>query len=596
MIDPNDYMARSLIEQHYTKDTIADGLFKYVKAFFLKDTDPDWQTPLTVQNTHLLMTKKSFTRSDMVLIAYSVFDDEEIYRAFLKSLPWYLPIAIEKMVWLDSMSARDLEEYLKTVIATYNLNNPSNQIVSQAHDFSFFPRKSDYYSRNTHGELYIPKEMKESIIRYYTKPLYQDFVPLYEIPETTYVYSAEKQIFDELPQIISYFLLGNIKFSASGRPVESTLSKLQKSCGIEEFYGLQIEKLSKVRSNLIAGMLYGLSQKDFETDNLELIKTLFKKHYPTLFTPQFILTGFKGWNLFEQYGDRIKDLEMKLMTVLADMPLNDWMSIENLTELLSYRFINANPLTTSSVQSKLYFEEELPLNETKRITLNSGSHNVYITAPFLKGTLFLFAAFGLIEIAFDALNTEKFGTSYYSSYDGLKFFKLTALGAYIFGINSKYEPILIEEKAKLSLSNDSMMVIADGKMTSLTDKMLSIYSEKLGDTRYKVSAETFLKDCKNRKEIENKIVLFKSMISGSVPTIWERFFKELLSNSSAIKINKFLQTYSLPLEDKELHKIVAQDTVLKQIVLKAEGFNLLVPNENVSKFKSRLKELGFIVE
>jgi hypothetical protein len=86
------------------------------------------------------------------------------------------------------------------------------------------------------------------------------------------------------------------------------------------------------------------------------------------------------------------------------------------------------------------------------------------------------------------------------------------------------------------------------------------------------------------------------MISGSIPTIWERFFKELLSNSSAIKINKFLQTYSLPLEDKELHKIVAQDTVLKQIVLKAEGFNVLVPNENVTKFKSRLKELGFIVE
>ena len=597
MIDPSDYTARMHIEQHYTKDTIADGLFKYVKAFFLKDTDPDWQNELTVQNTHTLLTKKSFTRSDMVLIGYSVFYDEEIYRAFLKSLPWYLPVAIEKLVWLDSMTSRDMEDFLKSYIDTHNQNNPNNLVPHQAHDLSFFPKKSDYYSRGSHGDLYIPKEMKEFIIRFYTKPIYQDFVPLSEIPETTYIYSAEKQIFDELQQIISYHLLGNIKFSASGRPVESTLGKFQKSCGIEEFYGTENEKLSKVRSNLIAGMLYGLAQKEFEIDNLEIIKFLFNKHYQTLFTPQFVLTGFKGWNLFEPYADRNKDIETKLMTVLGDMPLNDWMSLENLTELLGYRFVNLNPLTVSAVQSKLYYEEELPLNETKRISLNSGTYNSYITTPFLKGTLFLFAAFGLVEIAYDTLNVEKFGSTYFSSYDGLKFFKLTALGAYIFGINSKYEqPIITTEKAKISLSNDSLMIIADGKMTALNDKMLSIYSEKLGDTRYKVSTEAFLKDCKNRKEIDNKIVLFKSMINGTIPSLWERFFKELLTNASAIKINKFLQTYSLPVEDKELHKIVAQDTILKQIVLKAEGYNILVPNENVVKFKSRLKELGFIVE
>ena len=596
MIDPNDYMARNQIEQHYTKDTIAAGLFRYVKAFFLKDTDPDWQTPNTVQNTHLLLTKKSFTRSDMVLIAYSVLDEEEIYKAFLKSLPWYLPIAIEKMVWLESMTHRDLEAFLKTVADKHNLENPENQIVNQGYDFSFFPIKSDYYSRGSHGDLYIPKEMKTEIIKYYIKPIYQDFVPLAEIPETTYVYSAEKHIFEELPHIISYYLLGNIKFSASGRPVESTLAKFQKSCGIDEFYGIEKEKLAKVRSNLIAGMLYNLAQKDISTDSIELIKTFFRKHYATLFTPQFVLTGYKGWNFFDGYSDRNKDLESKLMTVLADMPLHDWMSIENLQELLGYRFINTSPLTASAAQSKLYYEEELPLNETKKHTINSGMYNSFITAPFLKGTLFLFAAFGLVEVAFDSINTDKFGSTYFSNYDGLKYFKLTALGAYIFGITSTYEPTAIVERTKLTLSNDSLLIIADGKTTAVTDRMLSAYSEKLGDTRYKVSAESFLKDCKNRKEIENKVALFKAIINGSVPTIWERFFKELLTNASAVKINKFLQTYSLPEEDKELHKIVAQDTTLKQLVLKAEGFNLLVPNENISKFKTRMKELGFIVE
>ena len=171
------------------------------------------------------------------------------------------------------------------------------------------------------------------------------------------------------------------------------------------------------------------------------------------------------------------------------------------------------------------------------------------------------------------------------------------MGAYIFGQKSSFQhETATVQKSKLSLSNDSLLIIADGEMTALTDKMLGAYSEKLGNTRYRVTSESFLKDCKTRKEIESKIALFKAAINSSIPTFWDKFFRELINNATAIKINKYVVTYTLLKDDKELHRLIAQDMELKQLVLKAEGFNLLVPVENLTKFKSRMKELGFVVE
>jgi len=41
--------------------------------------------------------------------------------------------------------------------------------------------------------------------------------------------------------------------------------------------------------------------------------------------------------------------------------------------------------------------------------------------------------------------------------------------------------------------------------------------------------------------------------------------------------------------------LIVQDPVIKKLVLKAELFHILVSKENLSKFKSRMKELGYLV-
>ena len=589
-----DYAARYAIEGNYTKDTIDRGLFPLVKAFYLKDTDPDWQNPETVENTESLLRKKAFTKSEMVKIAYSVFNEEEIYFAFLKTLPPIVPKVIERLVWRDYMTFKEVEAFIAKIAPNNSGTEPQARMMLPQELNMFTLHTPSYGSNYSTRDFALPKEMKQLILKYYTQPQFVDFIPLPEIPETTYRYSAQEQIFEEIPHFISYYLLGNIKFSSSGRPVESTLGKFQKTCAIDEFYGFDNEQLSKVRSNLIAGMLYNLQQNDIDTDSIDILKYFFRTHYTKLFTVQFILTELKGWNFVAPQYDRLHIVEGRILTLLKEMPLNDWISIANLMDLMAHRSIDVKPLTINAYDAnKLYYETE---NSNKTYITND-SLSPFITEPFIKGSLFLFAAFGLIEIAFDEVNLTSYGSTYFSNYDGLKYFRLTNMGAYIFGQKSSFQhETATVQKSKLSLSNDSLLIIADGEMTALTDKMLGAYSEKLGNTRYRVTSESFLKDCKTRKEIESKIALFKAAINSSIPTFWDKFFRELINNATAIKINKYVVTYTLLKDDKELHRLIAQDMELKQLVLKAEGFNLLVPVENLTKFKSRMKELGFVVE
>ena len=594
----DDYASRYAIEGNYTKDTIDRGLFPLVKAFYLKDTDPDWQNPETVENTNMLLRKKAFTKSEMVNIAYSIFNDEEIYFAFLKTLPPIVPTIIERLVWRDYMTHKEVETFIAKTAPNNSSSEQTGKINIPQELVMFTTHTPGYGNNYTQRDFALPKEMKQLLLKFYTQPQFVDFIPLQEIPHTTYKYSAQEQIFEEIPHFISYYLLGNIKFSSSGRPVESTLGKFQKTCAIDEFYGFEKEQLSKVRSNLIAGMLYNLPQKDIDTDSIDILKYFFRTQYTNLFTVQFILTELKGWNFVAPQYDRLHIVEGRIITILKEMPMNDWISIENLMDLLAHRAIDVKPLSIHPYDTnKLYYETENNTNEATKNYITNDSLTQFITEPFIKGSLFLFAAFGLIEIAFDEVNLTTFGTTYYSNYDGLKYFRLTNLGAYILGHTSTFEhQNTPTQRNKLSLSNDSLMIIADGDMTALTDKMLSAYSEKLGNTRYRVTATSFLKDCKTRKDIESKIALFKAAVNSSIPIYWDRFFKELVNNATAIKINKFVVTYTLLKDDKELHRLVAQDIELKQLVLKAEGFNLLVPVENQTKFKSRMKELGFVVE
>ena len=588
------------LEAVFTKEELDKGIFRLVKIFYVKTSHLKLEGVDQKRILEILTTKKTFSKPEMITIAFSVFGDEKIYKTFVESLSPILAKAVEKLVWIESMTDIQLSDYLKESILiepavaksyTYGISylNP---------DFFFFTVENSNSYSSFNPPLYnlsIHAELKQILANYYPKPKHFDFLPIEKIPETRYSFNAFPQILEELPRVISYYLHGSIKYSSNGRPVESSMGKMLKTCAIAEFYPKELEELSKMRCNLMAGLLYGFTQNDLDIDSVDIIKKLFQSNYKKSSSVQFVLSLLKGWGFVNPEYELKNGKEEILLELLKDFPEKDWVSTANFLELLEYRFLDTNPITERAAENRLYFENAQPNGFLLKSAIDKNKYPIFIKDPFIKGTIFLFASFGLMEIAFAKVNTEKIGVTYYSQYDGLMYFKLTPLGAYIFGVTDVYVAPEVTIKNIITLSHDSLMIVAEGNM-AIIDVMLANYCEKMSSTRYKVTPQSFLKDCKNKKEVENKITLFKKTVNTTIPTFWSHFFKQLVVNSSIIKINKTVQTYSLPADEKDLHKLVAQDNVLKQFVLKGEGFNLLVPNDSLPKFKSRMKELGFVIE
>lgn len=436
------------------------------------------------------------------------------------------------------------------------------------------------------------------MVNYYPKPAHFYFITEEEVPETTYSFNAESSIITELPKVLSYYMQGGIKYSTKGKPLEGGLNKLQRNCGIQEFELCHDADLGKIRTNLMAGLLYNFKVDSISIDTVSIIKELFTIRYLKVYSVQYILAHLKGWGFMDFTYDYNQHIEKTFLQVIKQLPVGKWVSYTNLIELLACRFMKLQPVTGYAVNNRLYYTSNYDgnrFNSYEDKFFVSDNNKALVYEPFIKGTIFLFAAFGLIEIANNTLSTQKFAKTYFSPFDGLAYFKLTALGAYVCGQTEIYESEFSQQKNKLQLSEDSLIILAEGEMGVL-DIMLANFAEKAGANRYRVTHAHFLKNCQKAADIPKKIALFKQTIASNLPAYWQQQFE--MWNNNAVKIIEDITTriFRIPASDKELQRIIAQDPVLKKIIHKAEHFNILVPVINIGKFKERMKELSYLIE
>jgi hypothetical protein len=77
-------------------------------------------------------------------------------------------------------------------------------------------------------------------------------------------------------------------------------------------------------------------------------------------------------------------------------------------------------------------------------------------------------------------------------------FRLNAFGAHLLGKNTNYEAPVNEDATNLVFDENELIIL--GKVEDkLTDTLLLNYVRKAGASRYIVTPQSFLKDCKNPK-------------------------------------------------------------------------------------------------
>ena len=583
------------IGEKYNKPQLEKGFLPYVMEYYSRDIFIR-QDKLLADILQKALAKKPVTKYELVYLCFSVFATKEIYSKFLLSLPPFIQLLIEKLLWVENMSETEIESLLGEPISIISTNSYEGKLLKNSFCFFSVNQRNTYYTYDKSPFiLFLDPSFKKVLCDYYPKPLHYNLLWLDKIPSAKNNFNATDIIVQEMPRLISYQLQGAIKYSVGGRPTDATLAKLHRSCGITEIFPDKIERIGRLRTRLLAGILYSIKINHIGTDSVQILKERFKSQYLKLDSASFILSHLKGWGHL-QAGDYKPNVEAHFYEIFKLLIVDKWISTQNFMDYIQFRNIDLNPVTNYACINRLYSEAvEISPYGYKEKTYVSTDMNVKVNFPFIKGTIFLLASLGMVEIACDNISENQLKNKNYFVYDSLNFFKLTALGAYILGLSENYIPAIVQQQNKLQFSEDSMMIIAEGEM-SVLDLLLANFTEKAGANRYKVTSAQFLKDCKNLRDIEQKILLFKNVITTQLPAYWNQQFINWKLNSLKICVDVATTVFSIPSTEKELHKLLAQDTILKGLIFKAENFNIIVQSNNVLKFKSRMKEFGFLVE
>ena len=181
--------------------------------------------------------------------------------------------------------------------------------------------------------------------------------------------------------------------------------------------------------------------------------------------------------------------------------------------------------------------------------------------------MFQFAALGLIDIAYHEPKNSIYrfrDSDYLSVYDGLMYARLNDFGRYVLGLT---DDIALEDK------RDSSTVVLDQKRLIATVEgparlermVLERFADKIGENYYKISYQSFLRDCQSARDIKNKIETFKTKITSALPQVWKEFFDEIDSKINPLEPKRNLHVYKIK-PSQELVSLIARDELLRKYI------------------------------
>ncbi len=460
--------------------------------------------------------------------------------------------------------------------------------------------------------LFLPPLVRQKLRQYLPVPANFTIQPLDESPKAEFHYNAEASAV-QVAELVSRFILGHrLEYDAAGKkPLKASLKKLQAYSGLQEFYPRVNKDLEFLATELLVNIaqaeLNVINSSSDSANGLGVLRAWLRNYADGslrgFFALESILFHIKVSSSY--YGDTIAEINrgQPLLDVLVGIPLGKWVKVRNLLRVLKLNEESFYPISTLDAKKKLYIPVTKEYGAEKDFIHTPDLYDEAITMPFLKGSLALLAAMGIVEMVFSnpANNYQRREKSYLSVFDGIKGVRLTALGEYLLGKSSEYNVAQTRQDAEGVLTLDEHRLLAKlSAKNSLLELQLQDFMRPIasveqssGAILYKMDYASFLKECRDRDDVSVKIAQFKSEISAKLPPVWERFFAEVLHRIEPFTEELQYRVFTLP-PSQDLMKLLTQDEVLKKIIIKAEGYKILVPKREIATLRKRLEKHGYL--
>lgn len=325
---------------------------------------------------------------------------------------------------------------------------------------------------------------------------------------------------------------------------------------------------------------------------LQCVKYVFDNasNFSKLFLPH--ISGIKrDYDLTHNAHELMRSLQQSLLTLNSSM----WISIEQLLYLTRCYFKHQARFSILIHEPTSYYNIGFKLrdkNADEPITYDEIITRV--NHHIIKSALLAMASWGIIEIAYDPTTTAN-GLSYLT--DALRYVRLTNLGKYVFGKAKFYQlPTTMVNTCKDFELNADRLLIKVLNPNSKGSFALGKIAAPITPQLYRTDFSIFLKECNTKDDIEKNIDLFKKYIANEPPQIWADFFNAMLERTNALKkVKTSYITRSIDAKDKELQDIIMHDPNIKQYILRAEGYVVLIEQAHLNDVNNILKTYGYTI-
>ncbi|MFK5976212.1 MAG: hypothetical protein QM493_06865 [Sulfurovum sp.] len=570
-------------------------LLEYIEELFKEDdTIP---TPLIISNKNLgqRTTKRAIETLLMPLIQNSSFR-EKVYKKLTRTK--VSQALYKSLIWSNvHIESQDLIDKYNYPLADVESSNYNSTEMTLEDELLFITRK--YQSGYRAFDILFIKNSYRAILQLF-HPIPDDYELLaYKEPiATEFVYTNEKGIFEFLPVALGLIKTQLISFGKSNeKPLVKSLNMLHSSVNIEEFY--QDKGLDRVATDMLTRTLYYYYKANGKlgTNNLNILKDAIEQqfkdslpfHITRIFASHLKKVRFANYLLSQsQLFDIVK-------IVINSMPKDEFVSISNIIAFCRYREFRIDferAYTTGTYYMKTDGDEF-------EVNADSYGYQMIFFEPILKAALFYLGALGLLELRYDKpksqYNIKAKDEEYISIWDSLKYIKLTPLGEYIFGFKESYTPQKIVQSSLTMKFDEYKPIITISPNDIITKAKLDIYAIALDNNRYILNYTKIFRDCKSYKLLEAKIESFYRDFGKKLPKVFDDYFDEIKANSNMLK--RDLKQVVIELKNnKKLLNLFMSNKNIQNLIIKAEGYRIIVAKDNISKLTKILKDNGFFME
>jgi len=610
------YDERKTLDRLSLEETLKSYPAKFLVWLYdtiLRDLAQDYSAALPQAVWKPIIGRRTPRKPHLIGLLKAVLEDETLARCLITGLPGESLTAYRVLVWESEVNLEMLEAVLGTAVTAENLEEASRlNLLAMKEEFGFLiitplPGHSYRFFTSTAKQkrglcsAWLPAAIRKAFKPFFPPPPDYNLLPLVDVTDLPgRLFTCAGTAMADMRLVAEYIAQGHLKYTKTGRPTMPSLRNLHRMItGPEFFEDAQEKDLLYVRTRLLlGGMAFaGVEERELllsDAGSAAPARAMMKKILRNgSFLHEGLLSHFVNNQsvCFHHCPQKIG----ALFSFFGQFPRGGWISFKNMERYFSLReqtpsiFTDrGNMLVARVTPGYGGWSHHLDLDETNEREL--------VGRPLLRGYAFVLAAFGLAEIVYEPPETGEqsdYGRSHRTMFDGLQSIRLTALGEYVFGqrrtLDVKEGPPLRSE----IVLDDARLLATCREPDAMTELAINQFLERLTPGRYRMTAKTLLGGCSSRKDVEERIRLFRRVVSAKPPPVWEAFFAKTLSRISPLERESELVVFKVG-EGEEILRLFASDPTLRELALKVEGRRVAVRRDDLPKLAKRLEQSGYL--